>query len=292
LDLSFLFSDPILTIKELSPGYEGHASDVWHVTTLKEEAIVRASRMIDEPSNDFWWGCKRLFGIDPRKVWELEGVNDTLKTYSSIPVPKVLNKGMIDNRQCVVVEKLEGHVLTSLISQPDTILESLGEGLATIHRFQSDYTGHPSGTLHVPLNDFHDHLGTTMSELVEKFYPETEIAHKLPDILSELKHLHQPNHSTLVLIDMDPTQFLTDGVRVTGLVDTEAYALAPIELEFIGLEYILDEKGAKAFKKGYEKILPIPDLTKCRKAYRYLYRLLSVQGKVEIEKWLNHKFLF
>jgi len=28
-----LFSEPILSIEELSPGYEDHASDVWLVTT-------------------------------------------------------------------------------------------------------------------------------------------------------------------------------------------------------------------------------------------------------------------
>ncbi len=31
-----------------------------------------------------------------------------------------------------------------------------------------------------------------------------------------------PKEATLVLIDMDPTQFLSDGTTITGLVDTEA----------------------------------------------------------------------
>ena len=41
---------------------------------------------------------------------------------------------------------------------------------------------------------------------------------------------------------MDPTQFLSDGSTITSLVDTEAYAIAPREFEFIGLEYVLTEK--------------------------------------------------
>lgn len=91
---------------------------------------------------------------------------------------------------------------------------------------------------------------------------------------------------------MDPTQFLSDGSTITGLVDTEAYAIAPREFEFIGLEYVLTEKEARAFKSGYETIMPIPQLEKCRQPYRYLYRLLSVQGSVELEKWLRHPSYF
>jgi hypothetical protein len=292
LDLQFLFNNPILTVRELSPGYEGHASDVWLVKTLNEEVVVRASRMKDEPSNDFWWGSKRIFGIDPRKVWELESVNNTLKEYCSLPVPKVLQKGLIGDRQCVIVEKLKGDLLTSFIGQPNSVLESLGEGLASIHLYKSKYAGNPSGSFSIRLVDFHVHLAGSMKELISKFYSGTDIAKMLPEMLQSLQQLPAPKSTTFVLIDMDPTQFLTDGIHITGFVDTEAYALAPRELEFIGLEYILDAKSAKALKKGYEKILPIPDLSQCRKPYRYLYRLLSVQGKIEINKWLNHETYF
>ncbi|PFJ84306.1 nitrate reductase, partial [Bacillus cereus] len=37
---------------------------------------------------------------------------------------------------------------------------------------------------------------------------------------------------------------------------------------------------------------PIPRLEECRHPYRYLYRLLSVQGSVELEKWLSHPSYF
>ena len=47
---------------------------------------------------------------------------------------------------------------------------------------------------------------------------------------------------------MDPTQFLSDGTTITGLVDTEAYAIAPREFEFIGLEYVLTEKKLMLLK--------------------------------------------
>lgn len=66
--LQKLFSSPILSIQTLHPGYEDHASDVWLVKTEAEEVIVCSSKMQGELNNDFWWGCKQLFGIDPRNV--------------------------------------------------------------------------------------------------------------------------------------------------------------------------------------------------------------------------------
>jgi len=107
-----------------------------------------------------------------------------------------------------------------------------------------------------------------------------------------LKRIPTPTESNFILVDMDPTQFLSNGTEITGLVDTEAYAVAPRELDFIALEYVLDKKSAEDFIRGYISVQDIPDLTYVRKPYRYLYRLLSVQGSVGIEEWLNHPTYF
>lgn len=54
----------------------------------------------------------------------------------------------------------------------------------------------------------------------------------------------------------------------------------------------LPKKEAHAFKSGYETIMSIPQLEEYRQPYRYLYRLLSVQGNVELKKWLSHPSYF
>jgi hypothetical protein len=89
-----------------------------------------------------------------------------------------------------------------------------------------------------------------------------------------------------VMLDVDATQFLGDGGHITALVDTDAYVVAPRELDFVGYEYELDAPGAAAFARGYRAILPLPDLTSARPVYRYLFRLLGVQGTVPLEEWL------
>jgi fructosamine-3-kinase len=292
MDLQFLFEEPIIEIRELSPGYDDHASDVWLVKTEYQEVIVRSSRMVEEPNNDFWWGCNQLFGIDPRDVHALESVNNILSEFSTIPIPRVLKKGT-SSREYVVVEKLEGQVVNTFIGQPASLLQSLGEGLANIHQHQRHYIGNPSGTFQIKLERFHDHLIRVMEKLVSKYYRnDQKIVNQLDEIIEILKDLPVPDFSTFVLVDMDPTQFLSNGKVITGLVDTEAYVIAPRELDFVALEYILDEKSAVDFKSGYEKIMAIPDLTNYRLPYRYLYRLMSVQGSVDLDNWLNQEILF
>ncbi|HZR43443.1 MAG TPA: hypothetical protein VFB12_25235 [Ktedonobacteraceae bacterium] len=94
------------------------------------------------------------------------------------------------------------------------------------------------------------------------------------------------------MIDMDPTQFLTDGGRLTALVDTEAYAVGPCELDFIALEYVLDQRGAAALTKGYNTIRPLPDLSRVRSVYRYFCRLIGIQKKTDLETWMAQPVLF
>lgn len=173
------------------------------------------------------------------------------------------------------------------------MLESLGEGLARIHQHQENYAGNPSGTFQVSLHEFHHHLSKGAAKLVSKFHSDNEkIAAMLPEVTELLSSLPYPETSTFVLVDIDPSQFLSNGKEMTGLVDTEAYVIAPREFDFIGLEYILDKQSAQDFKRGYEKIMPIPDLQKVRLPYRYFYRLLSVQGDADLDEWLGYEVLF
>lgn len=59
--LQQLFNSPILSIQALHPCYEDHASDVFLVQTEDTEIIVRASKMNEEPNNDF--------GGDVKSIW-------------------------------------------------------------------------------------------------------------------------------------------------------------------------------------------------------------------------------
>ncbi|MEK4564993.1 phosphotransferase [Alkalihalobacillus sp. FSL R5-0424] len=286
-------NEQMIEVHELSPGYDNHASDVWLVKTNEKERIVRSSRMVGEPSNEFWMGCLTLFGIDPRRLTDLKITHHTLSQQTTMPIPAFIDMKRVGDREYAILEKMNGQMIHSFLDQPLSVIKSLGAGLAEIHAIKRDYTGSPSRTFTIPLDRFYSHVSETMSQLVSNFYKDQiDFIETLQIAQQQLKHIPQLESSTFVLIDMDPTQFLTDGNVITGLVDTEAYVVAPRELDFIGLEYVLDEQSAAAFKEGYQTVLEPPQLEHVRMPYRFLYRLLSVQGSVELETWMNEKTLF
>lgn len=293
MNLQSLFTAPIVEQTYLDPGYSGHASDVWRVQTTQEVVLVRALHQGEELEGPFWKGCYALFGIDPMRIFDLEPINAALARLCPIPIPQVLRKGTMDSRSYVVVEYMPGAPLNDFTSLPESTLEYLGQALARIHSRQFRYYGHPAGQVRYALATFHTRLIETMRMLVNQFYQhDSAIKEALPAACEMVSQLPPFEKGALILIDIDPTQFLTDGERITALVDTEAYAIGPRELDFIGLEYVLNQQGAAALARGYSAILPLPDLSRVRPVYRYLYRLLEVQGSVKLEVWMAHPLLF
>lgn len=293
MDLQPLFSEPILEQRPLDPGYSNHASDVWLVRTAAESVVVRTSRLNGQPDNDFWWGLRDLFGVDPRRVFDMEPVNQILHQQSTIPVPRVFRRAVLDGRPYVMVELMPGSALDSFATLRLEVLIDLGEALARIHQYRFDWCGAPTGAVKHGLDQFHTQMVMTMRELVARFYPDhQQIRERLEPMCEAALALPAPTVGALVMPDIDPTQFLTDGARLTALVDTEAYVVGPAALDLLALEYVLDARQAQAFAQGYRRVSPLPDLTLVRPVYRYFYRLIRIQGSVPLDHWLAAPSLF
>jgi hypothetical protein len=146
----------------------------------------------------------------------------------------------------------------------------------------------------VVFDNHHNEKGDeTMTMLVEQFYQnDAQIRDALAPFCEDALRLPPLEEGALIMVDMDPTQFLTDGERLTALVDTEAYAIGPRELDFIALEYVFAPREAAALARGYNAILPVPDLSVVRSVYRYLYRLIGIQKRMPLETWMSWPILF
>ncbi|TNJ68107.1 aminoglycoside phosphotransferase [Paenibacillus hemerocallicola] len=292
-NLQQLFDEPIEKIQILDPGYSGHASDVWLVKTASQEVVVRSSRWRNEPDREFWWGCKFMFGIDPRHMIYMKENSKLLQTVSEIALPKILSWAEMDGREYLVVEKMKGHALSSFKNQSHELLYQFGVWLAKVHLNTSSFYGNLAKTKVGKREEFHNKLAQAMKGIAEREYPsDSHIRTSLDPILEQLHDLPHPQHFCPILVDMDPSQFLAEAGKITAIVDTEAYVIAPREFDFIGLEYVLDEASSASFLNGYTTILGIPELSECRRAYRYFYRLLGVQGSVDLDKWFAQSELF
>jgi aminoglycoside phosphotransferase len=291
-DLQALFDEPILERTYFDPGYSGHASDVWLVRTASGSAVARAFRW-GGPGGPFWSGCHYLFGIDPSRVFDLEPLNAQLAEVSPIPAPRVLRKGILDGREWVLVEYMPGSALETFRGQPAAMLELFGHALACIHSLRFADYGSPSGHVRYPLDGFFARVAETLGVLASRFFSEDQrIMAALEPICLAALELPPPASATLVMVDLDVCQFLSDGRHITAVVDTEGYVVGPRELDLIALEYLLDQAGAAAFARGYQTVLPLPDLTPVRALYRYLYLLLEVQGQADLDEWMGWPNLF
>lgn len=291
--LQQLFREPIERITYLDPGYSGHASDVWLVKTAREERVVRSSRWTEAPTHEFWWGCLDLFGIDPRRMRHFEANVSMLGAISGIPAPRVHARAVIENKEYLIVEKMNGEALRSFIGQSDALLHQLGVWMAQVHLNRYDYFGNLSSGQIDRKESFHARMSQTIRQLVERDYKnDSNIMMQVDAIISELFILPLPDHFCPVFIDLDPSQFLIQDGMLSAVVDVEAYAIGPREFDFVGLEYVLDEISAVSFLNGYSTILDPPDLSKYRKVYRYFYRLLGVQGSVDLNQWFAKRAIF
>lgn len=288
-----IFGEPIEQVTKFDPGYSGHASDVWLVKTASGEYVVRSSIWTEAPSREFWWGCYDLFGIDPRYMRHFAANAAMLRSIADIPAPRVLAHEVIEGKEYLVVEKMNGEMCRSFVGQPDSLLHQLGVWLARVHSQRYDGFGNLADTRREPKRSFHARLSQTIRKLVERDYAnDRKIKEQLDAILAELAALPAPDHFCPIYIDLDPSQFLMQNGKLSAVVDVEAYAIGPRELDFVGLEYVLDEAAAVSFLKGYSTILDPPDITIYRKAYRYFYRLMGVQGSVDLDRWLAQRPLF
>jgi Ser/Thr protein kinase RdoA (MazF antagonist) len=287
-DLQPLFPDPILEQYPFPPAYSDHTNHVWRVRTATEDVVVRLPRQTGDLDSPFWFGCHHLFGLDPRRPAAVAPVNALLAQLSPLPVPRVLRTAPLAGRSCLIVERLPGSRLENLNDLPLAAIETLGAAIARIHAHRFPHWGPPTGATQHPLATFHSRLADTLRALVARFFHhDAPLASALDRMSALAAHLPPPADAALVMIDVDSTQFLTDGTRLTGLVDTDAYAIAPRALDLIGYEYELDRPRAAAFAHGYRAILPLPDLRPVRPLYRYLHRLLETQGTVPLPIWLG-----
>lgn len=293
MELQALFPDTIVEQTAYPAAYTDHTNEVWRVRTATEDVVVRAPRPAAALASPFWWGATALFGIDPTRPARLAALNATLATLAALPIPRVLRTGTIAGRDCLVVERLPGTRLTDLRALPPAALIELGAAIAQIHRREYRWWGALDSEQDQSLETFHPALAAALRTIVARFYPrDAALAGALDTFCDAARQLPPPAAAALVMLDVDATQFLTDGARITALVDTDAYVVAPRALDFIGYEYELDAPSAAAFAAGYRAILPLPALARVRPIYRYLYRLLEVQGPGPLDEWLGWPILF
>ena len=119
-----------------------------------------------------------------------------------------------------------------------------------------------------------------------------------PCVIDALKNCSDLATQRIVplMMDLRWDQFSQIEGELVGVFDLDAFVFAPIELDFVILEYLLTAQQLTIFKKAYEEEgandLSVPSIAKVRNVYRVLFFLINVLGEEDIEKWMNQPCFF
>lgn len=280
-----LFDDKVISTKVLNPGYD-NTNFVFCVTTSKDDYIVKALKLDQDPNNTFWRGLDLIFDFSHKASFEIrQQVSEFLRTTGTIPVPKILKSDPTTknpiSRPYIIAEKMKGHPLYQDTEEEQEIMNDsdiafqLGEHIGKLHAKKLDGFGIFSKELKL-LNEFNNRLHNAIKILAttRKAQQNPQVQQMLPYYLSEVLKLRNPESAGLVMLDLWPGQFLAENYQLTALVDIESYVVGPIELELVLLELWLQKLGK--FKEGYLNVNPewgdyIEDV---REVYRFFLFLL------------------
>ncbi|MCW4643944.1 aminoglycoside phosphotransferase family protein [Bacillus safensis] len=293
--LEALFHQPIVSVKALGEQYDGRANDVWLISLQdKTEYVVKSPKTAREES-EFVSGIKMIYGVDDRTVQEhIDQINQKLSHTHSFHIPEVVRKVKKAGRQFYVMEKVEGTPCTSFEGRSSDFYKDYGRKLAQLHSYRTDFFGAVYGAEKKHLREFHAVLKKAVSKLIDRYYADQPEFHCYAEIvLQKIEKLRTPDSASLILIDLDPSQYIENDDQVTSLVDTEYVVYGPAAFDFIALEYLLTKEAARNVQLGYEEICPLPrELHEVRECYRFVSLLLDIHGSWDLKKWMNHPILF
>ncbi|PRO43263.1 phosphotransferase [Bacillus sp. LLTC93] len=293
--LETLFDQPIVSIKTLGEQYDGRTNDVWLVSLQDETEYVVRSRRTNRNESEFTAGISLIYGVDAHAVQDhIDQINRRLSQTKSFHIPAVIRQVQISGRNYTVMEKVEGTSITTLKGRTPAFYEDYGRKLARFHAYQTHFFGAVYGGKRHDLKNFNQQLKKAVHHLTSHYYVnQPEIVRYEKIVQQKLEELSLPESSSLILIDLDATQYIERDGKVMCLVDTEYVVFGPAEFDFIALEYLLTKEAAHFVQRGYEDIRPLPkQLHEVRECYRFVSFLLDIHGSWDVQKWMNHPVFF
>lgn len=234
----------------------------------------------------FWLGMNSLFAINfPVSLGNIATVYQQISKLSSLVIPPFI---AAEEASFVLTKWLPGNDFHSSAVTNDTI-RSLASHLGQLHQQQYSHWG----SLQQPVftaTDWSLRLKNTLQMLAQQQADWIDQA-VLQQALIQAEQLSEKIFVP-IMPDLRWDQFLVHECKLSALVDLDAIVYGPRTLEFVLLEYLLEQTQADCFAAEYQNYQAIPDLTDVRLPYRLLLFLMDVLGETDLNSWLNHSERF
>lgn len=265
--------------------YSDSTHQLWDCETVQGPLFLKICNSDNVSQSIFWQGMMRLFALNlPQQLGEFEQVYTFLSTQSRLEIPGYIASGSAtaSDPAFIAVKKIPGSML--IAAEVDNLMViTLAKHIASLHQYSKTTWG-AFGQPEFTPQQWPQRLQKTLLKLAE-------IHNRIPtDLLlevTELAGICTANEFVPMMPDLRWDQFLQHRGKLSALVDLDAFVFAPKELDFILLEYLLNEQQARVFAQQYQQSHNLPDLSVVRKPYRLLLFLMNVLGEEDIDTWMQ-----
>lgn len=297
---------------EKLPGlYEDSSSEVWLIEYLDmddclKEAVVKVYKKTNDTS-PFWKAMQILFDLDLCSSYQQARISyPLLSQITTLKIPKVYDCLLGEDVCAMVLENIKGQ---SYSANPHctSSVRQLARFLAEMHSYSVEKIGliaeQKKENGRYGSNVVGDSMSATwqayLTQAILTLSRDLDVSEQvLAEVLTGIKEV-SISKVVPIMLDLRWDQFAQDNNRLMGIYDLDAFVFAPIELDFIILEYILTAEELVVFKEQYQlelikcgALVEIPCLKNVRAVYRFLLFLMNVLGEADIEKWLAQPHFF
>ena len=283
---------------------------LWHLKGAAPDKDNHFLKVCSDTDSPFWQIMQSLFDVDLyADIADFSyryGFIDEIITLETPQLIKAETNG--DDKAFILTNEIKGVAATEAdaIAEP-IMVKQLARYLAELHSHSHSHSHKCWGSLQNPVfdtNEWFKRLEFTLLKSAKKEggvflntekYLQQALASIQESVMSQSSAMHQINNVQQfvpMMPDLRWDQFLQINQELTALVDLDAFVFAPIELDFVIVEYLLNPDQAAQFKAEYTQFHVIPDITNVRLAYRLLLFYMGILGETDVDVWMNKELIF
>lgn len=253
---------------------------VWRCQTADGEMVLKVCNRVKIAQSVFWLGLNHLFDADfPNNLGNIQCAHDFLSQNSALQVPEYMASAP---SRFVLTRFLAGFDLVAGIINDAQVI-ALANHIARLHL----HTHTRWGSLHAPqfsANGWPERLQNTLTFLLQQ--NKVEKTAQIQTILALAGKIKETVFVPMML-DLRWDQLRSLDNCDLALVDLDAFVIAPKNLDFVLLQYVLSPAQWLLFKHQYCQTHIWPDYTQQKPCYRLLLFLMNVLGETDLTRWMH-----
>ena len=276
--------------------FSDSSCQLWQWSRSSGEHRKRFIKLADkQQASVFWEAMRLLYDVDIETVFQnAEKVNAWVQAHSRLSLPQVLHQTCNERRCMQVLTEVQGKAVVQDELDQNLVLD-LATWLVDMHRVDLSSSGSivsiaaSHGMDAKAVSHWRAKLKGCFQFLLKNHADGLDVGFDWASRIDEL----EVSLFTVVMMDLRWDQFAQLNQRLVGVFDCDAFVAAPIELDFVILEYLLTKTQLVDFERHYRNQGgSIPNLKKVRVVYRALLFLMNVLGERDYSRWMSHPKFF